>query len=101
MNDVIIYAVISLSLVGAAAAVVLYFIAQKFKVIEDPKIDEVEESLPAANCGGCGFPGCRGFAEALVKSANEKQSLFFRLLTYLRKAGYIFLILKTCSSSPD
>ncbi len=70
-----IYAVVSLSLIGAAAAIVLFFIAQKFKVIEDPKIDEVEEILPAANCGGCGFPGCRGFAEALVKSANEKKSI--------------------------
>ena len=70
-----IYAVISLSLIGAAAAVILYFVAQKFKVIEDPKIDLAEEALPAANCGGCGYPGCRNFAEALVKSANEKQSI--------------------------
>ncbi len=75
MNDIIIYAVIFLSIVGAAAAIILYFIAQKFKVIEDPKIDEVEEVLPAANCGGCGFPGCRGFAEASVKSANENKSI--------------------------
>ena len=37
---------------------------------EDPRITEVEEELPAANCGGCGFPGCRNFAEALVKSAD-------------------------------
>ena len=51
MNDVMIYSVISLGAIGIAAAVVLYFVAQKFKVIEDPKIDEVEEALPAANCG--------------------------------------------------
>lgn len=75
MNDVILYAVISLSLVGIAAAVILYFVAQKFKVIEDPKIDEVEQALPAANCGGCGYPGCRGFAEALVKSTNDNNSI--------------------------
>jgi len=75
VNDVIIYAVISLGLIGAVSAVILYFVAQKFKVIEDPKIDLAEEALPAANCGGCGYPGCRGFAEALVKSANEKQSI--------------------------
>lgn len=66
---------VSLCLIGIAAAVILYFVAQKFKVIEDPKIDEVEEALPAANCGGCGFPGCRGFAEATVKAANETESL--------------------------
>jgi len=35
-------------------------------VAEDPRIDEVEEMLPHANCGACGLPGCRPFAEALV-----------------------------------
>jgi len=55
--------------------VILFFVAQRFKVIEDPRIDDVEDSLPAANCGGCGFAGCRNFAEALVKSAVEKESI--------------------------
>jgi RnfABCDGE-type electron transport complex B subunit len=36
-------------------------------VHEDPRIDEVEEALPSANCGGCGYAGCRAFAEACVK----------------------------------
>jgi RnfABCDGE-type electron transport complex B subunit len=35
-------------------------------VQEDPRIDRVVEMLPGTNCGGCGFPGCRAFAEALV-----------------------------------
>ncbi len=60
----------TLSGLGITAAVVLYFVAQKFKVHEDPRIDEVEEALPAANCGGCGFAGCRNFAEACVKSED-------------------------------
>lgn len=60
----------TLSGLGIAAAVVLYFVAQKFKVYEDPRIDEVEETLPAANCGGCGFAGCRNFAEACVKAED-------------------------------
>lgn len=68
MNQIIIYTVITLVAIGSIAAVILYFVAQKFKVLEDPRIDEVEEALPAANCGGCGFPGCRNFAETLVKS---------------------------------
>lgn len=58
----------TLSGLGIVSAVVLYFVAQKFKVHEDPRIDQVEEALPAANCGGCGFAGCRNFAEACVKS---------------------------------
>lgn len=36
-------------------------------VEEDPRIDAVEEMLPHTNCGGCGYPGCRPFAEALIK----------------------------------
>lgn len=35
-------------------------------VYEDPRIDEVEELLPKANCGACGSAGCRAFAEGLV-----------------------------------
>lgn len=70
-----IFAVVSLSAIGLISAVVLYFIAQKFKVVEDPRIGTVEEALPAANCGGCGFAGCRNFAEALVKKADDEKSL--------------------------
>ncbi len=65
-----IYAVVSLSAIGLTAAVILFFVAQKFKVVEDPKIDDVEEALPSANCGGCGYAGCHAFAEAIVKSGS-------------------------------
>jgi Na+-translocating ferredoxin:NAD+ oxidoreductase RNF subunit RnfB len=40
---------------------------RKLYVEEDPRIDIVEEMLPAVNCGACGYPGCRPFAEALVQ----------------------------------
>jgi Na+-translocating ferredoxin:NAD+ oxidoreductase RNF subunit RnfB len=66
MSSTVLITIISLSLLGLFSAIILYFIAQKFKVIEDPRIDEVQSVLPAANCGGCGFAGCRNFAEALV-----------------------------------
>ncbi|GAF04742.1 Fe-S cluster domain-containing protein [Saccharicrinis fermentans] len=66
--NVVVITILTLGILGTVAALVLYFVAQKFKVFEDPRIDQVEEVLPAANCGGCGFPGCRAFAEALVKS---------------------------------
>jgi RnfABCDGE-type electron transport complex B subunit len=68
MNSTVLITIISLSLLAFASAVILYFIAQKFKVYEDPRIDEVQALLPAANCGGCGFAGCRNMAEALVKA---------------------------------
>ena len=75
MSITIVYTIITLSLIGVLASVILYFVAQKFKVYEDPRIDDVENALPAANCGGCGFAGCRAFAEACVK-ADDLSSLF-------------------------
>lgn len=56
---------------AAAAAMILFLVAKKFKVEEDPRIDEVLELLPGANCGGCGYAGCRSLAEALVKAADD------------------------------
>lgn len=70
MEGIILYSVISLGAVAAISAMVLFFIAKKFNVVEDPRIDVVAELLPGANCGGCGYPGCRGLAEAIVKGAD-------------------------------
>lgn len=66
--NLIVVSLITLGVIGCLAAVILFFVAQKFKVYEDPRIDEVAAVLPGANCGGCGFPGCRGFAEGCVKA---------------------------------
>ena len=70
MSITVVYTIVTLVVIGGAAAVILYFVAQKFKVFEDPRIDEVEGTLPGANCGGCGFAGCRAFAEACVKASE-------------------------------
>ena len=70
MTQQILIAVVVLGALGILFAVVLYFVAQKFKVVEDPLIDEVAEVLPGANCGGCGKAGCRAFAEACVQQGN-------------------------------
>ncbi len=75
MNEVFIYTIVVLVCLGGLAAIILYFVSQKFKVYEDPRIDTSETLLPGANCGGCGFPGCRGFAVALVE--NEDISSLF------------------------
>ena len=53
-----------------SAACLLYVVSLYFKVEEDPRIDLVTAVLPGANCGGCGFAGCRNFAEACVKAGN-------------------------------
>lgn len=70
MDSIIVYAVVSLASLGTLAAIILFFVAQRFKVIEDPRIDVVEALLPSANCGGCGYAGCRAFAETVVKNES-------------------------------
>ncbi len=60
-------AVLFMVVLGAVLATVIAIAVRKLYVYEDPRIDEVEEMLPAANCGACGYPGCRAFAEATVK----------------------------------
>ena len=64
----ILIAVISLGAIGAIGALFLYAASKKFEVYEDPRIAEVQAVLPGANCGGCGYPGCAGFAGACVKA---------------------------------
>ena len=59
-----------LGVTGLVAAVLLFIVSQLFKVEEDPRIDLVQAALPGANCGGCGFAGCRNFAEACVKAGG-------------------------------
>ncbi|MDX9907893.1 MAG: RnfABCDGE type electron transport complex subunit B [Mariniphaga sp.] len=70
MSITIVSTVVTLSAMGTSAAVILYFVSRKFKVYEDPRIDEVENALPASNCGGCGYAGCRAFAEACVNATG-------------------------------
>ena len=66
--NIIVLSLIVLGVLGCLASVVLFLVARKFNVEEDPRIDLVEEALPSANCGGCGFAGCRNFAEACVNA---------------------------------
>lgn len=70
MSTTIIWTIVILAGLGLILSLVLYLVAAKFKVEEDPRIDEVEKVMPGANCGGCGFAGCRAFADAAVKAPN-------------------------------
>ena len=75
MSNTLLISLLVLGVLGAVLAVVLYIVAQKFKVEENPLLDEAEACLPGANCGGCGFAGCRALAEACVKQAAEKGNI--------------------------
>jgi Na+-translocating ferredoxin:NAD+ oxidoreductase RNF subunit RnfB len=64
----------SVLILGGTGLVFAAFIAvanRKLKVWEDPRIDVIVGLLPGANCGACGLPGCRAFAEKAVKGAVE------------------------------
>ncbi|MBU0763391.1 MAG: Fe-S cluster domain-containing protein [Bacteroidetes bacterium] len=112
MSETIIYTIITLSVLGIVLALILFLIAHKFKVIEDPRIDEVEEALPGANCGGCGYPGCRGFAEGCVKAekfddmfcpvgGNDCMAEVAKILGLEAAAKEPMVAVIRCSGSPD
>ncbi len=57
-------------IIACVAGVLAFFLAYlgtKMTVERDARIDDVKRHLSGANCGGCGYPGCEAFAEALVK----------------------------------
>ncbi|GAB6012328.1 Fe-S cluster domain-containing protein [Viscerimonas tarda] len=68
--DIVLVAILSLSVTGALGAIILYVASKKFEVKENPLIAEVQDALPAANCGGCGYAGCGGFASACVNASS-------------------------------
>lgn len=59
---------------GIGLATVLAIANKTLHVHEDPRIDEVEERLPGANCGACGYPGCRAMAENIVAGTEEPRA---------------------------
>lgn len=65
----LISAVLFMGGLGGVLAAVLAFANRRLHVQEDPRIEDVEDMLPKANCGACGYPGCRPFAEACVSGA--------------------------------
>lgn len=62
----IISALLALGLLAAAFGAVLGFAAIKFKVEGDPLVEQIDELLPQTQCGQCGHPGCRPYAQAIA-----------------------------------
>lgn len=69
---IILSAIIVTGVIGLIAALLLYFVAKKIAVKENPLVGEVEALLPGANCGGCGFSGCAAFARECVGATSMK-----------------------------
>lgn len=62
----ILIAIIALVLLAAVFGAVLGFASIKFKVEADPIVDQIDGILPQTQCGQCGYPGCRPYAEAIA-----------------------------------
>lgn len=59
-------AVLTMGGMGVFFALVLAAVHARLKVEEDPKVSRIEEVLPGINCGACGSPGCRTYAERVA-----------------------------------
>lgn len=66
LGMIIVVAVAVLAVLGIIFGLVLGFAAKAFAVEKDPREEAIVECLPGANCGGCGYPGCAGYASAVV-----------------------------------
>lgn len=66
MIELIIAASVAVGVVGLLLGVIIAFTAKKFAVESDPRIEIVQDLLPGANCGGCGYAGCADMAQAIV-----------------------------------
>ncbi|NLC50872.1 MAG: RnfABCDGE type electron transport complex subunit B, partial [Firmicutes bacterium] len=64
-------AILTLGGLGLIFGGLLALAAQRFAVEEDPRVAQIEEALPGANCGACGYAGCANFAEAVAKGEAE------------------------------
>lgn len=75
MNTTFFYSIATLSGIGIFSGLILFFVARAFYVQDDPRVDKIEAILPGVNCGGCGYPGCRKFAE-ICTQAKDFEALF-------------------------
>ena len=63
----ILNSVLVLGALGLIFGAILAYASKKFAVDVDERVESILEVLPGANCGGCGFPGCGGLANAIVE----------------------------------
>lgn len=66
MIELVVLAVVLVILMGILLGLGIGITAKVFEVKQDPRIEQVSEALPGANCGGCGLAGCTDLAKAIV-----------------------------------
>jgi Na+-translocating ferredoxin:NAD+ oxidoreductase RNF subunit RnfB len=73
--DNIITAVVAVTVIGLICAVMLAIASKLMAVKTDERAVRIREKLPGANCGACGYPGCDGYAAALIDGTGVKTNL--------------------------
>jgi electron transport complex protein RnfB len=74
VQSILMKSVLSLTGLAAGFGAILAYASRVFAVHRDPRVELVVGALPGANCGACGFPGCQGFAEAIVKGTAHEDA---------------------------
>lgn len=67
----ILYSILILGVLGFLFGILLGFASKKFEVKVDERVTKIRAILPGANCGGCGYPGCDAYANALVEEGAD------------------------------
>ncbi|NCI15339.1 electron transport complex subunit RsxB [Cronobacter muytjensii] len=69
--EMIVIAVVALTLLALLFGMLLGYASRRFAAEEDPVVDQVDELLPQSQCGQCGYPGCRPYAEAVANNGEQ------------------------------
>ena len=64
-------ALLALGLLACALGALLGWAAQRFRVEADPIVERIDRRLPQTQCGQCGYPGCRPYAEAIARGEAD------------------------------
>lgn len=64
-------AVLSLCLLFGVLGALLGYAALRFRIEGDPLVERIDALLPQIQCGQCGYPGCRPYAEAIARKEAE------------------------------
>lgn len=73
--DTVLIAIFSITVIGVMCASVLSIMSKIMYVAVDERVAKINIALPGTNCGACGFPGCMGYASALVENSSVKNNL--------------------------
>ena len=70
-DNLILLSILVMGSLGLLLAILLVIAYLKFRVVEDPKVIEIEKVLPAINCGACGYASCLDYAKKLASGEAD------------------------------